>query len=410
MQRYNLRNVFLEVLGLACFCAESSIAQTPDYQIIVETPYKELSNEFSWSHPYLAAIPPADHAGTPMVIMLAQKMLKNDAGDYYSGSYELRTGDLSMTWSGPTAVPELAWVKEDGYDMALSGMVPNWHPQTAKILAIGHCAMYDQTGTYIDRPGSQWVSYTVYDPQTGAWSRGQPLGQRGQDYFGTAASCDQWLIEPDGTVLAPVYVQPSQGARWAVAVWKCAFDGKSLSVVARGDLIARDRFRGMHEPSITKFRGLYWLTIRANDTAFVATSRDGLHFEPPIEWKFDDGQPLGSQNTQQHWITHHEGLFLAYTRKTGDNDDVFRNRAPLFIAQVDPDERVVLRSTERILLPNRGVPLGNFGVNHVTPYETWVSAGECMWPYHGKLPTDRGAEGAILVARIIWSNPNGDVP
>jgi hypothetical protein len=400
------RGMCLWTVALPWLLAWPMETRALDYQIKIETPYKEFTNRFFWSHAYLAAIPRAGKDGLPAVIVTTQKQLKNRSGDYYSGLYQLRSDDLGRTWSGPAAIPELAWTKEDGHDLSISGIVPNWHPQTGKLLAIGHCALYDQKGEYFDQRGSQWVYYTVYDPQTAQWSYGQPLSQRGQGYFCTAASCDQWLIEPDGTVLAPVYVQPTEGSRWAVCVWKCTFDGQGLTVVERGKLIARDKARGTHEPSLVKFNDRYWLTIRTDDSAFVATSRDGLRYEPPIEWRFDDGQPLGCRNTQQHWAVHSDALFLVYTRRTGDNDDIFRNRAPLFIAQVDPSKKAVLRRTERILLPNRGVPLGNFGVNYVTPQETWVSVAEAMWPYHGKPPTDRGAEGAILVARIIWSKPN----
>ena len=76
------------------------------------------------------------------------------------------------------------------------------------------------------------------------------------------------------------------------------------------------------------------------------------------------------------------------------------------MAQVDPATKSVIRKTERIVLPDRGVPLGNFGVSNVTKDETWVSVGENMWPYHGKPPTDKGAEGAILIGRVLWSKPN----
>ena len=83
--------------------------------------------------------------------------------------------------------------------------------------------------------------------------QGSPVGQRGENYFCTAASCDQWFIEPDGTILAPVYVQPEEKSRWVACVWKCRFDGEKLSVVELGNLIAGDKARGTHEPSITKF-------------------------------------------------------------------------------------------------------------------------------------------------------------
>jgi len=172
----------------------------------------------------------------------------------------------------------------------------------------------------------------------------------------------------------------------------------------------RDQTRGIHEPSLTRYAGRYWLTIRSDDSAFVTTSEDGLNYEPLAEWKFDDGAVLGSYNTQQHWVTHSGGLFLVYTRRGANNDHIFRHRAPLFMARVDPERKVVIRSTERVLLPERGVPMGNFGANNITPEETWVSVGENMWPYAGKPPTDRGAEGALLIARIRWNCPNIAAP
>ena len=45
-------------------------------------------------------------------------------------------------------------------------------------------------------------------------------------------------------------------------------------------------------------------------------------------WTFDDGSELGNYNTQQHWVTHSDGLFLVYTRRGADNDDIARHRAP----------------------------------------------------------------------------------
>jgi hypothetical protein len=90
--------------------------------------------------------------------------------------------------------------------------------------------------------------------------------------------------------------------------------------------------------------------MRADHSAFVARSDDGLRFELFIEWKFDDGQVLGSYNTQQHWLTHNDTLYLIYTRRGANNDHVMRHRAPLFIAEVDPVRLCVRRATERILV------------------------------------------------------------
>ena len=111
-------------------------------------------------------------------------------------------------------------------------------------------------------------------------------------------------------------------------------------------------------------------------------------------------QPLGNYNTQQHWVTHSEGLFLVYTRRGANNDHVFRHRAPLFMAQVDPERLAVLRETERILVPERGARLGNFGVTQVSPDETWVTVAEWMQP---KGCEKYGSDGSVWVARIHWA-------
>ena len=51
------------------------------------------------------------------------------------------------------------------------------------------------------------------------------------------------------------------------------------------------------------------------------------------------------------------GLFLVYTRRGANNDHIPRNRAPLFIARVDPGKLHVIRATERIAIPERGADI-----------------------------------------------------
>jgi hypothetical protein len=159
----------------------------------------------------------------------------------------------------------------------------------------------------------------------------------------------------------------------------------------------------LHEPSLTKFNGTYFLTIRNDERGFVTRSPDGLHFDPIKVWQFDDGTELGNYNTQQHWVTHSEGLFLVYTRRGANNDHVFRHRAPLFMAEVDPERLCVIRSTEQILVPERGARLGNFGVTEVSSDETWVTVSEWMQP---EGVDQYGSDGSVYVARIHWDQPN----
>ena len=41
----------------------------------------------------------------------------------------------------------------------------------------------------------------------------------------------------------------------------------------------------------------------------MSVSEDGLHWEPKQTWAWDDGTQLEMSTTQQHWLTHSDGLF-----------------------------------------------------------------------------------------------------
>jgi hypothetical protein len=185
---------------------------------------------------------------------------------------------------------------------------------------------------------------------------------------------------------------------------RCAFDGRSLKYLEHGnEMGVKDETRGCHEPSIAKLGDTYFLTIRHDLRGYVTRSRDGLHFDEIREWKFDDGSELGNYNTQQHWVTHSDGLFLVYTRRGLNNDHVTRHRAPLLMAQVDPEKLHVIRDTEQVLVPERGARLGNFGVTDVSPGETWVTVAEWMQPRGCE---KYGSDGSVYAARIAWKKPN----
>ena len=80
------------------------------------------------------------------------------------------------------------------------------------------------------------------------------------------------------------------------------------------------------------------------------------------------------------------------------------------MAQIDPKRLCVIRRTERILVPERGARLGNFGVTHVSADETWVTVSEWMqtWGPNYIMPIENkhGSNGSVFVARIHWSKPN----
>lgn len=152
-----------------------------------------------------------------------------------------------------------------------------------------------------------------------------------------------------------------------------------------------------------EFDGRYYLTLRNDERGYVSVSDDGLHFAEPKPWTFDDGADLGSYNTQQHWLAHRDGLFLVYTRRGANNDHIVRHRAPLFMARIDLDKLQVIRASEKVVVPERGAELGNFGCARINENESWVTVSEGMFMKDSKT---RGAEGATFVARILWSKSN----
>ncbi len=391
----------LGAVGQACGGEGSALP----FQVRAEAILRHLSPDFCWFHPRAAAMPGWGKDGRPAVLITLQKHLV--VSDYYSGMYMMRTDDLGATWTGPAEIPELAWRKGPGNEtIAVCDVTPGWHPPSGRVLAIGIKLRYSPTGgQLLDQPRSHECAYAVFDPRTGQWTPWKMLAMPDTDgkFFLVAPGCVQWLVEADGTLLLPIYFKGREGEDYAVTVLRCAFDGAELTCLERGDELAIAGGRGFCEPSLARFRGRYYLTLRNDARAYVTSGADGLHFEPPRPWTFDDGGDLGSYNTQAHWLVHSEALFLAYTRRGANNDHIPRNRAPIFVAEVDPVRLQVIRATEQTLLPERGVMLGNFGAAPITPGESWVTDAEFAF---GTQPHPRGADGTVWLGRVLWPTPN----
>lgn len=367
--------------------------------------FKQLSPAFCWFHPRVAPLPGFGKGGGPAVVMMIQKHLSAD--DHYSGLYYLRTDDLGQSWTEPTPIPELDWQKgKDDETIAVCDVTPGWHARIGKLVAIGTKLRYNRQGAQLlDKPRSNECAYATFDPTTKKWSRWKMLEMPETDgkFFLVAPGCVQWLEKEDGTLLIPVYFKGKAGSDYTVTVLHCSFDGRVLKYREHGDELAISGGRGFVEPSITLYKKKYYLTLRNDSAAYVTTSADGLHFKPVAKWTFDDGQDLGSYNTQAHWLVHSDGLFLTYTRRGANNDHIARHRAPLFIAQVDPETLQVIRKSEQALLPERGVMLGNFGAATITPQESWVTDAEFIL---GSKPHPKGADGTIWLGRVKWAAPN----
>jgi hypothetical protein len=373
-------------------------SRTNNLEIEVVEAMRGSNCEFIWTQARAAVIP--DGKGSFEGLMtLSQKLKSGD--DVYYDLYQSHSMDGGKTWSEPEAIPGLG-IHDlgDGDRRSMSDMTPQWHQKSGKVLNIGKSFFY--TGDVsLDRSRRE-VAYAVFDPDRMEWGYFQVLELPEYDrdsklITAPGSGCVQFHIEKNGEVFLPVTYRAFTKEQIkatiretfevqsnmkrddigsSVAVVRCSFDGEKLTFLELGNSLTVKQGRGLGEPSLVKIKEKWLLTMRSDKTAFVATSEDGLHYHGLKQWTFDDGSRLGSYNTQQHWAVLTDKLYLIYTRPNGKNDHVFRHRAPLYIARVDPEMVTVLKATERVCVSEEGVALGNFGVTLVDQDEVWVVSSE----------------------------------
>jgi len=360
----------------------------------------------TWFHPRACMMPGKD--GEPVGLMTLQVI---GGSDYFGPVHWSMSKDMGKTWSDPEPIAGLGRDpvpgRADDLKAGVCDVVPQYHPRTDTVIAMGHVVFYK--GDYFARR-EQLSRYPVYVTRTrdGRWSQRKILewdDPRTTSIYSN--NCGQRVVMSDGSVQMSFTFGPKPMNRMVAGV-HATFDGSELKVRQVGPELHNDKGRGLLEPSVTQFDGKFWITMRAEDNrGYVSVSDDGLHWEDKRPWAWDDGTPLDMSTTQQHWLTHSDGLFLVYTRRDASNENVIRWRAPLWIAQVDAQERCLLKSTEQVVLPlvgdgvndpNKVALMGNFNVTNASPEESWVTVGE--W-----IPRD-GYRGNVLLARIRWTKPN----
>lgn len=371
-----------------------------------ETLWKNRDGKsITWFHPRACLVPRKE--ADPLVLMTMQQI---SGSDYFGPVHWTSTADHGQTWSEPTLIPGFdrrPVTGHAGLEEGVCDVVPQYHPPTDTTLAVGHCVYY--RGPKFSR-GDQLSRFPMYCVRAadGTWSERKKLewdDPRGSYIY--TNNCGQRVVLPDGDILLAFTFGSGPNHRMVAGV-RCAFDGEALTVKEVGPPLENKVKRGLLEPSLTQFQGRYYLTIRAEDDhGYVSVSDDGLNWEAKQPWSFDNGQPLAMSTTQQHWLTHSDALYLVYNRKAQNNLAVMRWRSPLFVCQVDPERRVLLKETERVALPlvgdglnapNEVALMGNFHVVNASPEESWITVGEWL-PKHE-------ARGNTLLARIAWSRPN----
>ncbi|MBX9788733.1 MAG: SGNH/GDSL hydrolase family protein [Pirellulales bacterium] len=385
--------------------ADSARGEPVDFQVRLEEVLSHDDGKFLWYHPRAAVFPDPESPRAGVQLLTLQKHLM--ASDHYDGLATMMRTNAS--WSPPTPVPSLAWRKnEAGETIAVCDVTPGYFERFNKVIAFGAKILYDDAGKQLTGARySHQIAYAVYSPgKEGVWSDWQilELPDVPEKFHLATPGCAQWLVEDAaGHILLPIYHKGPSGEAYSVTVLRCSFDGRRLSMIEQGRTLELSEVRGLCEPSLARWRGRYYLTLRNDLRGYVTTSDDGLNYEPFAPWLFDDSSELGSYNTQQHWLAHSDGLFLVYTRRGANNDHIIRHRAPLFMGRVDTATLRVIRASEKIIIPERGGEFGNFGANAATPAESWVTVGEGVWSDDAR---KRGAKGTVFIAHIEWSRPN----
>ncbi len=357
----------------------------------------------TWFHPRACIVPTA--AG-PQVFMTLQTI---SGSDVFGPVHWMTSPDLGKTWTDPQPVPPLARVPaNNGWEEGVCDVVPEYHAPTKTVLAMGHNVFYRGPKFDTQQP-PRWPVYSVWN--NGTWGERRKLewdDPRGSLLY--TNNCGQRVVLDNGDIAFVMSFGNSRTSRSAAGV-HCTFDGRTLAIKHVGKEMKHTAGRGLLEPSLVRWRNRFFVTLRAEDNhGYVAVSNDGLDFTEKQPWCWDDGEAVTMSTTQQHWLAHSDGLFLVYNRKDASNINVPRWRAPLYIAQVDPEKLRLIRETERIVLPLVGDGVkapndvaysGNFHPVNVSPDESWVTDGE-MLPKHGY-------RGDLLLGRIRWAVRNQSV-
>jgi len=392
--------------------------RTAGFEVELQTIHSGYDRKTCWVHPRAGSIPgDCRHAGDPFTVVLTMHELRISDSDCYLPIHDMRSDDGGKTWTGPTSQAAAFGRRPmpDRIEEGISDFWPTWHVKTGKLLGTGHTIRYrDDTLPPLPRPRD--TAYSVYNSQTRRWSPFRKLETPDDDlFFMDGAGSTQRVDLDNGDILLPTYTGLRKTAKGRFSfqgiafVMRCSFDGRTLKYIEHGDTLTLPTGRGFTEPSLVRCAGQYLMTLRNNEHNYVTVGKDGLHFGDVHRLKFDDGSDLGSYNTQTHWLTLGDRLYLVYTRRGANNDHVMRHRAPLFIAQFDPRRFCVIRNTEQIAVPERGARLGNFGITKISDHESWITVAEWMQttapnPHDPTVCEKYGSDNSVYVAKVRSSN------
>ena len=242
-----VRRNFLKRLGAgATLLALPYRAQAADTSLIssVEKVTLRRGREGSgptWFHPRACMIPGTNGATAFMT-------LQTIAGsDYFGPVHWMTSPDLGKTWTEPQPVPPLGRVAQpDGAEEGVCDVVPEWHPQSRSVLALGHNVFYKGPRFSINQP-SRWPVYAVW--RDGRWSpRRKFVWDDPRGAYIYTNNCGQRVVLPDGDILLAFTFGKDKAQPRSVASVFCTFDGETLAVQRVGEPVTNEKGRGLLEP------------------------------------------------------------------------------------------------------------------------------------------------------------------
>jgi hypothetical protein len=369
-----------------------------------ETIFPGRQTGMTWFQPRACMIPAGNEAESSQAFMTMQKVF---GSDFYGPVHETLSSDLGKTWREPKPIPSLGRLPwKDGIEEGTCDVVPEYHPQTRTVLAMGFSGYYTSKGEFPDDKQPPRKAVYATRSEDGQWSERKIFEwDEIRNARVAGCGCSQRIMLKDGDVLVPG--SWTEKTRVFASV-RCGYNGESLSIKQVSKPLRLDVKRGLLEPSLIEWSGRIFVTLRAEDNrGYVSASQDGMHWSEIQPWKWEDGELLTMSTTQQHWLAHSDRLFLVYTRKDENNANVFRWRSPLYLAEVDPQTLCLMKGSERIVLPligdglqkpNLAAGLGNFHITHANERESWVTVAE-------ERP-EQITHGDTLLGRIHWAQPN----
>ena len=344
------------------------------------------------------------------VAFLSYTMLKMNGSDTFYDEFCVKSIDGGKTFLEPRLMRSFKKKTPTGRETYFKKST-FYHKKQGKFICFLMKALYDENDVILrnNTPPNPSVHlgypfYVFRDNETGDYV-GEPIELK----LPFKADCFSPFGQPiefdNGDVLMNFYGAKKGEGKYYAWSMILSFDGKTFTVKDYGERLTCKKGIGFSEASIATLNDKYYITLRGEEEGYLAVSKDGLNYDEPIVWKWDDGTILENYMTQQRWLRFKDGLYLAYTRKGANNDHVFRHRAPMFMARFDEDNLCLIKSTEVILVPELGARLGNFNITDVSDTESWLVTAEWMqtWPpewYNYKICERYGSNNSIWVAKV----------